>query len=510
MTVKQCLGVHGLPLCSPTHLSRQVQLPLQLPPAEAKTFESILQYTSEPTMAKVSELPEADSAMGLCYSNAQSLPAALNMCMNTAGQDKDEIQPVCNLTTTSVQSKCNKVDVNETESDEVVILDGNTQSGELDCQSMAVQQQDCISKRFLNTEGVDVQPPNETKLIKLSTSRAESSLTWNATRKQCLDAEDATTSTSKQPKLTAGLFSGLECLDYTEEFNPITGFLNTTEKMAMESYRRSEGFQQLLKFQDELLKDLDCCLLSPQISSNTDVQANTNCDQDDETEKMSNSQPEQAVLNFQDVSSQATTTDNHDQELDNNALGVHTMVNTDEVKESLAITDIQGKEPQQSASRDADCFENFFFLSGKTYPFAIHDNDISTILEQATDGKPAIRLSVKGYSLKPNATAIDILVATVHQDPDTTLSTSVKPVQTNIFPGPNVTASILAISSQFSGNYEFWLTVKQHYNGCHCGPLMRQNQTQVGPWILHPPAVSSDKWPEVIWNSHWGLKTFVS
>ena len=161
------------------------------------------------------------------------------------------------------------------------------------------------------------------------------------------------TNTSKRPKLTAGLFSGLECLDYTAEFNPITGFLNTTEKMAMESYRRSEGFQQLLTFQDELLNDLDCCLLSPQIT--TDVQAEINLDQDDETEKTSNSQPEEAVLNSQ------------------------------------AVIDTQGKEPQQS--RDANCFEYFFFLSGKTYPFAIHSNDISTILEQATDGKPAIRLS---------------------------------------------------------------------------------------------------------------------
>ena len=457
-------------------------------------------------MAKISELPEANSAVGLCYSNVLSLPAALNMCMSTctAGQDKDDIQPVCNLTTTtSVQSKCNK---NGSESDEVVILGGNTQSGELDCQSMAVKQQDYISrKRSLNTGGIDAQPPNETKRIKLSASRAESSLVWNASRKRCLDAEDATTNTSKRPKLTAGLFSGLECLDYTAEFNPITGFLNTTEKMAMESYRRSEGFQQLLTFQDELLNDLDCCLLSPQIT--TDVQAEINLDQEDETEKTSNSQPEEAVLNFQDVTSHATTTDNHDQELDNNALAVHTVVKTDEVKELLAVTDTQGKEPQQS--RDADCFEYFFFLSGKTYPFAIHSNDISTILEQATDGKPAVRLSVKGYSLKPNATVIDILVATVHQDPDTTPPTSVKPIQTNIFPGPNVTASIFAISSEFSGNYEYWLVVKQHYNGCHCGPLMRQNQTQVGPWILHPPAVSCEKWPEVGWNSDWGLKAFV-
>ena len=203
MTVEQCLGVHSLPPCSPTHLSRQVQLPLHLPPAEAKTSESTLQYTSEPTMAKISELPEANSAVGLCYSNAQSLPAALNMCMSTctAGQDnlKDDIQPVCNLTTTtSVQSKCNKVAVNGSESNEVVILGGNTQSGELDCQSMAVKQQDYISrKRSLNTGGIDAQPPSETKRIKLSASRAESSLVWNASRKRCLDAEHKYIQTTK-------------------------------------------------------------------------------------------------------------------------------------------------------------------------------------------------------------------------------------------------------------------------------------------------------------------------
>ena len=505
--VEQCKSAHNLPPCSPTLLNRQLQLPQNLPSAEPKAFVSKLPHASEPIMAKVSELPEANSATGLFYSNKQLLPAAMNVCLSGIGQDQDNIQPECDLTTTSVQNECNRVDANifSSESEEVIILGGTTQSGRPVCQSTAAKQEDCISrKRPLSTRDTDVQPSNETKQMKLAEIGMESSLTLNVSHLDA-DHEDATKNASKRLKLAAGHFSGLECHDYTEDFNPITGFLQTDEKKAMDIYERSEEFRRLLAFQDELLKDPDCYLLSPQISSNTDVQANTDSVKDNEAEKTSNSQQEDTVL---DVMPQATTGDDLDQELDSNTLSVDTAVSTDWVKELLVISDLQVQKPQQS--RDADCWEYFFLLSGKPYPFAIHGNGVSTTLEQATDDKPAIRLSVKGYSLKPNATVIDVLVATVHQDADKTLSASVMPIQTNIFPGPNVTASIYTIPSEASDSCEFWLALKQHCDRCNCMPRMGQNQTQIGPWVLHPPAVSGEKWPEVTWNSQWGLKSFVN
>ena len=380
-------------------------------------------------MAPVSELPGANSIMGLCCSNTQSVSAVLpqpeNMCTSTAGQElpADGTQLVCNLTTTAT---------NKTSTDEVVIFGGNAQSSEeLDYQSIyqAVKLQDGMSrKRCLDTR--DAQPPNETKL-----SMSESSLSCNASRKRYLEStEDATTTNSpKRLKLTTGLFP---CSDDIEELNPMTGFLQEPEKMAMEHYRRSGGFRWLLAFQDELLEDLEICLPSlEQSSDNKDVKASSDHDQDNDAGKTANDQPEEALRLQKTMSPGAATADNHDQELNKNLIGstglaVKTAVNEDEL---LAITNNQDKEPQRTdkkentcnyndgeshVSRNCECFENFVFLSGKTYPFAIYNDDISTTLEQATNDKPAVRLSVKGYSLKADATEMvqDILVATVHQD----------------------------------------------------------------------------------------------